>query len=176
MFSNLRLVHFHCSLSLYFDAKATRAFVAGLFVLLFVCTTPTTECVTIIPTNDLGHESKSQFNPSFCSHRPFLLRANPTWLIKTDPAFYLGLPSTSILQQSLWWWWWWWWWWYSFVFFCYYCYYYHYHIIIHHILIKRNPAFFVAFLPTQHNHQHVYYRNYWNGDDAHVKHLNDNST
>ena len=116
MFSNLRLVHFHCSLSLYFDAKATRAFVAGLFVLLFVCTTPTTECVTIIPTNDLGHESKSQFNPSFCSHRPFLLRANPTWLIKTDPAFYLGLPSTSILQQSLWWWWWWWWW-YSFVFF-----------------------------------------------------------
>ena len=115
MFSNLRLVHFHCSLSLYFDAKATRAFVAGLFVLLFVCS-PTTECVTIIPTNDLGHESKSQFNPSFCSHRPFLLRANPTWLIKTDPAFYLGLPSTSILQQSLWWWWWWWWWWYSFVF------------------------------------------------------------
>ena len=113
MFSNLRLVHFHCSLSLYFDAKATRAFVAGLFVLLFVCS-PTTECVTIIPTNDLGHESKSQFNPSFCSHRPFLLRANPTWLIKTDPAFYLGLPSTSILQQSLWWWWWWWW--YSFVF------------------------------------------------------------
>ena len=115
MFSNLRLVHFHCSLSLYFDAKATRAFVAGLFVLLFVCS-PTTECVTIIPTNDLGHESKSQFNPSFCSHRPFLLRANPTWLIKTDPAFYLGLPSTSILQQSLWWWWWWWWW-HSFVFF-----------------------------------------------------------
>ena len=90
MFGNLRLVHFHCSLSLYFDAKATRAFVAGLFVLLFVCS-PTTECVTIIPTNDLGHESKSQFNPSFCSQPPFFAPRQPNVIDQDRPGPARGL-------------------------------------------------------------------------------------
>ena len=106
MFSNLRLVHFHCSLSLYFDAKATRAFVAGLFVLLFVCTTPTTECVTIIPTNDLGHESKSQFNPSFCSQPPFFARRQPNVIdqdrpgLLPGPSFHLNI-TTIIMMMTM---------------------------------------------------------------------------
>ena len=33
--------------------------------------------VTIILTNDLGHESKSQFNPAFCSHRGLFCLHNP---------------------------------------------------------------------------------------------------
>ena len=82
----------------------TRAFVAGLFVLLFVCTTPTTECVTIIPTNDLGHESKSQFNPRFCFAPLFAWRVidqgvcgNPDQRVQDPLASYLSIHLSCLL-------------------------------------------------------------------------------
>ena len=51
--------------------------------------------VTIILTNDLGHESKSQFNPAFCSHRGLFCLHNPRdWSRQTRPstwAFHLNM-------------------------------------------------------------------------------------